>query len=70
MTNMGRLQILVAVGLALGLLVGCEQKGPAEKAGEKVDKAVEQAGKAMEKAGDKIEEKAKEADKKIKEATK
>ncbi|HET8532296.1 MAG TPA: hypothetical protein VFO08_14180 [Methylomirabilota bacterium] len=70
MTSMGRLQILVAVGFALGLLVACEQKGPAEKAGEKVDKAVEQAGKAMEKAGDKIEEKAKEADKKIKEATK
>jgi hypothetical protein len=63
MARMERLQILVALGFALSLLAGCEQKGPAEKAGEKVDKAVDQAGKAMEKAGDKIEEKAKEATK-------
>lgn len=63
MARTERLQILVTLGFALSLLAGCEQKGPAEKAGEKVDKAVDQAGKAMEKAGDKIEEKAKEATK-------
>jgi len=68
--RMNRLQIMVALGLALSMLVGCEQKGPAEKAGEKVDKAVDQAGKTMEKAGDKIQDAAKDAEKKIKEATK
>jgi hypothetical protein len=63
-------QLAVALGFALSLLAGCEPKGTAEKAGEKVDKAVGQTGKAMQKAGDKIQETAKEAEKKVKEATK
>jgi predicted small lipoprotein YifL len=70
MPTMNRLQVMMALGFALSMLAGCEQKGPAEKAGEKVDKAVDQAGKTMEKAGEKVEETAKEAEKKIKEATK
>jgi hyperosmotically inducible protein len=56
-------QLAVALGLSLSLLAGCEQKGTAEKAGEKMDKA-------MQKAGDKIQETSKEAEKKVKEATK
>lgn len=63
MPNMSRLQIMVALGLSLSILAGCEQPGPAQKAGEKVDKAVDQAGKTMQDA-------AKDAEKKIKEATK
>ena len=63
-------QLAVTLGLALALLAGCEQKGPAEKAGEKVDKAADQAGKSMQKAGDKIEDAAKDAEKKVKDATK
>lgn len=58
------------VGLALMatllLLSGCEQEGPAERAGEKLDAAVqdsesavkdavEEAGDKLEQAGDKIE---------------
>jgi len=39
--------------LALG---GCEQEGPAERAGEQVDEATEQAGEAMEKAGERMQE--------------
>jgi len=70
MPTMSRLQMVVALGLALGVLSGCEQPGPAQKAGEKVDKGVDQAGKAMQKAGEKVEEAAKDAEKKIKEATK
>jgi hypothetical protein len=62
-------QLAGTVGLAVGLLVGCEQTGSAEKAGEKVDKAVDQAGKSMQKAGDKIEGAAKDAEKKVKDAT-
>lgn len=41
--------------LSLAGLSGCE-KGPMEKAGEKVDDAVEEAGDAIEDAGDKIED--------------
>ena len=37
-------------------LSSCEKKGPAEKAGEKVDNAIEKAGGKVEEAGDKIKE--------------
>ena len=70
MSRMNRLLVMVALGMALSMLGGCEQPGPAQKAGEKVDKAVDQTGKAMQKAGEKVEEAAKDAEKKIKEATK
>src|SRR5262245_39537728 len=58
----------VALGpvlLAAMLLAGCE-KGPAEKAGERVDKAVDKlTGKGpAEKAGERIDEAAKELTKK------
>ena len=56
-------QLAVALGVALGLLTGCEDKGPVQKAGENVDKA-------MQKTGDKIQDAAKDAEKKVKEATK
>ena len=63
MARMNHWQVVVALGFALSLLAGCEQKGPAQKAGEKVDKAVDQTGKA-------IQDTAKEAEKKVKEVTK
>ena len=47
---------LLALGLSLTVFVGCEQKGPVQKAGEKVDKAVEETGKAIEKAGEKVKD--------------
>jgi len=50
--------LLMVCGLMLVFsLAACEKKGPAEKAGEKIDKAVEKAGEKVEKAGDKIKEK-------------
>ena len=63
MARMNHWQLAVALGFALSLLAGCEQKGPAQKAGEKVDKAIDQTGKA-------IQDTAKEAEKKVKDATK
>jgi hypothetical protein len=63
MARMNHWQLAVALGFALSLLAGCEQKGPAQKAGEKVDKAIDQTGKA-------IQDTAKEAEKKVKEVTK
>lgn len=39
-------------------IAACDtNKGPAEKAGEKIDNAVERTGEAIEDAGDKIKEK-------------
>jgi hypothetical protein len=60
----------VSLGLGLALLAGCEQKGPAQKAGEKIDKAVDGAGKELQKAGEKAGEKLEEAGKKVKDASK
>lgn len=37
-------------------LIGCEQEGPAERAGEEIDEAVEEAGETLEEAGEAIEE--------------
>jgi hypothetical protein len=50
------LHVVVSIGLGLALLAGCEQKGPAQKAGEKVDKAVESTGKEIQKAGEKLKD--------------
>ena len=52
---------------------GCEEKGPAEEAGEKIDHAyseamekAEDAGRKMEEAGEKIEEALEEAEEAVK----
>jgi uncharacterized protein YjbJ (UPF0337 family) len=37
-------------------LAGCEQEGPAEKAGKEMDRTVEDAGDAVEDAGDKLKD--------------
>jgi predicted small lipoprotein YifL len=41
-------------GAMLVTLAACEQQGPAETAGEKIDNAVEKAGEQMERTGDSI----------------
>ena len=49
--------VLNALALAVALSApGCEQKGPAEKAGEKVDHAVATAGSAVKDTGDKMKD--------------
>ena len=55
----GKSIIALIAGTLLITLSACEQKGPAEKVGEKLDNAVEKAGEQMEKAGDNIREAAK-----------
>jgi predicted small lipoprotein YifL len=63
MPSIERLRVVVSLALGFVLLAGCEQKGPMEKAGQKIDKAVEDTGKEVQKAGE-------EAAKKVREATK
>jgi hypothetical protein len=46
---------MLATLLALPL-VGCEEEGPAENFGEKVDDTADDAGDSMEKMGDKMED--------------
>lgn len=51
-----KLVLLPALVLGFLMTVGCEQDGPAERAGENVDEAVEESGDALERAGDNIED--------------
>ncbi|MEQ9452027.1 MAG: hypothetical protein RJQ07_10635 [Pseudomonadales bacterium] len=52
----------LAVLLAIGTLsmAGCEQDGPMEEAGEKLDRAADDVGNAAEDAGDELEDAADE----------
>jgi len=63
MRHIALLRVVGTLGLGLALLVGCEQKGPMEKAGQKIDKAVGDTSKEMQKAGE-------DAAKKVRDATK
>lgn len=54
---------------ALITLSACEQKGPAEKLGEKIDNATEQAGDNIEDATDKMGDKMEKAGDKVEDAT-
>jgi hypothetical protein len=49
------LLVVGIVGAVSCILPACEEEGPAEKAGKKVDKAVKDTGKAIEDAGKKIQ---------------
>jgi hypothetical protein len=63
MLNLGLRRAVVSLGVSLALLTGCEQKGPMEKAGQKIDKGVEDTGKEIKKAGEKAADKVKDATK-------
>jgi hyperosmotically inducible protein len=67
-----KLPALALIVFAAFFATACEKKGPAEKAGEKIDKAytdalekAEEAGKEIEEAGEKIEEALEEAEKAV-----
>lgn len=63
------LRILVcAMALTFLLAIaGCEEEGPAEKAGKRIDEAAEKAGEEIEEAGDEIEEAAEKAEEELEE---
>ena len=65
---MKKLPTLALILFAAIIASGCEKKGPAEKAGEKIDKAYTDALEKAEEAGDKIEEAHKKLDEAIEEA--
>jgi hypothetical protein len=59
---------LLLIVLLLVTFVACEQEGPAEKAGKKIDETMEEAGDKMEEAGEAVQEKAEEMKEKTEEA--
>ena len=65
------MKILAILTLATAVGSGfaaCEKKGPAERAGEKIDKAVEKTGDKAAETGNKIGEAAEKTGKKIDDA--
>jgi len=53
----------IVLSFAVAGLTACEKKGPAERAGQKIDDTVKKVGEKVEEAGDKIKDAAKEAKK-------
>lgn len=53
---LSRAMLLAFIIGSLGMVSACEDKGPAEKAGEQIDEAVEESGDAIEEAADEAEE--------------
>jgi len=51
--SVGLFTLLLACAL---VTTGCPKKGPAERAGEKIDRGIDKAGDSLERAGDKIED--------------
>ena len=51
---------LILAALTIGVMTGCEKKGPMQTAGEKVDDAAEKSGQAVkdtvEKTGDAVDD--------------
>ena len=66
MKSLIRLTVMVAVIVLSLMLAGCQEKGPAQEAGEKIDEAVEDTKEAVEgavnpkgpaeKAGEEVDE--------------
>lgn len=55
--------LIGAAGIAfLVAVTGCEDEGPAEKAGKQIDESAEEVGDKLEEAGDDIEEAAEDDD--------
>ncbi|GJL57774.1 MAG: hypothetical protein NPIRA03_06310 [Nitrospirales bacterium] len=53
-----RMLLLVCFTGSLFFVVGCEQEGPAERAGERVDESMENTGERIEQAGENIQDSA------------
>ena len=49
----------IATFLLVGVIAGCEEQGPMEEAGEKIDNTFEKAGNQIEDACEKVKEEVK-----------
>lgn len=70
MTNINlKRTLLISIFAAFVALAGCQEKGPAEKAGEKIDNAIDGGKDSIEDAADDVEDAADDAADEIKDAT-
>ena len=79
-TNMKKTLVIAALVSALGFTVGCDNEGPAERAGESIDRdservrdkvedAGEKTGRELERAGEKMQDAAQDAKRELNDAT-
>lgn len=64
-----KLIAIIVLGLSLFAFSACDSKGPAEKAGEKIDQTLEKASDKAKEVTEAVKEKAEEAGKEVKKAT-
>jgi hyperosmotically inducible protein len=64
-----RLLTMLVLILSIVAFTACESKGPAEKAGEKIDEAVQKTTDKAEEITDAVKDKAEEAGKEVKKST-
>jgi hypothetical protein len=57
MNSSTHVSLIVSLALAFAFIAaGCQQEGPAEQTGQKIDQAVEKAGEKMEAAKESLDE--------------
>ena len=64
-----KLITMIVLGLSIFAFTACESKGPAEKAGEKIDQAVEKTSDKAKEATEAVKDKAEEVGKAFKKTT-
>ena len=64
-----KLITVIVLSLSIFAFTACESKGPAEKAGEKIDQAVEETSDKAKEAAEAIEDKAEEVGTAVKKTT-
>jgi hyperosmotically inducible protein len=64
-----KLLIIMILNLSIVAFTACESKGPAEKAGEKIDQAVEETTDKAKEVTEAVKEKAEEAGEEVKKST-
>ena len=67
MNRTRKISVFITGLLFLLFISGCEQEGPAERAGEKIDKTIGQTQEKMEQAREKISDAAEETGEKLEE---
>ncbi|MFO7912245.1 MAG: hypothetical protein R6V15_08805 [Desulfotignum sp.] len=66
MSLLKKLLVFISILFFIGIgTIGCEQEGPAEKTGEKIDEAAEQVGEKAEELQEETGEKLEEAGEKM-----
>ncbi len=64
-----KLIAMIILSLSIVAFAACDSKGPAERAGEKIDQTLEKASDKAKEVTEAVKEKAEEAGKEVKKAT-